>query len=150
MLRVQAASFAFDNFLTERYGLAATTSLQAMAGPEAGGRSGTRPITWRSGKRVVVTVPVSNEGDLTVHAVSVSVQVPAGYALTVGTNPIALGNLPPGVSTSVSWTLQKTAESVVRTMPVSAAGSGYGLAFSDQVMVYLVKPPNLWLPLIFR
>ena len=149
VLRVQAASFAFDNFLTERYGLAATTSLQAMAGPRlAAGPDQAHHLAV--GETVVVTAPVSNEGDLTVHAVSVSVQVPAGYALTAGTNPIALGNLPPGVSTSVSWTLQKTAESVVRTMPVSAAGSGYGLAFSDQVMVYLVKPPNLWLPLIFR
>lgn len=149
VLRVQPASIAFDGFLYERYALAASGALTSVTGPRlAAGPDQAHHLAV--GDTVEVIVPVTNSGDLTLHAVSATFSVPAGFTLLEGTLPTALGNLAAGGGTSARWVLQKTAESVIRTMTVTITGSGYGLSFSDQVAVHLIKPPDFWLPLLAR
>ncbi len=147
VLRVQAVSSSFSGVSTERYALATEDGFQPAAGPSlavTGGRS----YFVETGQSVAVTVNVANSGDLTLHAVTASLALPAGVTLVGGTNPQALGNLPAGSSTPVSWVLQKSGPGVIYTVPVNVSGSGYGLGFSGQTAVNLVLPPTTFLPLI--
>ncbi len=149
VLRVQAVSSTFDGVSFERYALATEENIRQASGPQL--EAGSDQLFFLSpGQRMTVTVPVTNSGDLTLHAVQLSLVLPPGLVLVSGTNPTALGNLPAGNAASATWVLLKTSSQVLEVVPITVVGSGYGSSYSVQLTVRAVKPPALFVPIIHR
>ena len=149
VLRVGATSSTFNGVLSESYALATEEGFSRAEGPDLV-TGGGRTFFLEPGEEVTFTLPVSNRGDLTLHAVEIALDIPAGVLLMGGVNPTALGNMPAGASDSVTWIFRKTADRLVLPVALTVSGEGYGSDFTDEVMVRLVKPPDVFFPLVMR
>ncbi len=149
VLRVQAFSAQLNGVSSEAYALATEEEFSLVAGPELQ-TSGGGAYFVEPGESVTFTLSVTNGGDLTLHAVQVTLIIPSGVLLTDGVNPVAMGNLAPGGSQSATWVFQKVTDQVSRRVTMNTAGQGYGLSFGCQDVVRLIKPPDFFLPLVMR
>jgi serine protease AprX len=149
VLRVQTFSSDLNGVDSEPYALATEGEFSQVTGPELETSDG-RAYFVEPGESVTFTLSVTNAGDLTLHAVQVTIAIPFGVLLTDGVNPVAMGNLAPGGSQSATWVFQKVTDQVLRTIIIDTAGQGYGLSFGSQDLVRLIKPPGFFIPLVMR
>jgi uncharacterized repeat protein (TIGR01451 family) len=149
VLRVQAFSADLEGVYSEPYALATTGVFSKVTGPVLE-TSGGGAYFMEPGESVTFTLTVTNGGGLTLHAVEVTLTIPDQVLLTEGVNPVAMGNLPPDGRQSATWVFQKVTDQVVRTITIDTEGEGYGLSFSSEDRVRLIKPPGFFIPLAMR
>jgi uncharacterized repeat protein (TIGR01451 family) len=149
VLRVQAFSADLNGVDSEPYALATEGDFSPVTGPVLE-TSGGGAYFMEPGESVTFTLTVTNGGGLTLHAVEVTLEIPDGVLLIDGVNPVAMGNLFPDSSQSATWVFQKVTDQVVRTITIGTEGEGYGLSFSSEDLLRLVKPPGFFIPLVMR
>jgi len=151
VLRVQAVSPTFDGVYFEQYAVAGGTGLRPADGPELE-TIPDRAFYGIAGQTIRVTIPAINNGDLTLHAVSATISLPAGVTLLDGSTYVALGNIPAGESRLATWVFRIT-DGMTHTIPISLSGTGYGLAYAAQTNAQLIEfvPTDFsYLPLVTR
>jgi hypothetical protein len=128
--KVKAAS-TVDGLPGEPYALAARRQVTPLVTPRPTASVSVSTTTSRPGDPVQVMAEVRNPSpDLSAESAAARLDLPAGVALAPGSNPAtqAVGDLAPGGTAVVAWTVRATGDALNR-LTVATRASRYGETF---------------------
>lgn len=126
VLKVEAFGTFDPQIAQESFALATPASFEARMGP-ALDVTFEHPATVAPGANFVMTVTVSNAGDLPAHDVMATV---SGLPVVVGSNPASLGSVAAGASVKYDLTLEAPGTTGDVQVTGSAASDAYGETFT--------------------
>lgn len=127
VLKVEAFGVFDPDILTEDFALATQEGFGARSGP-AFGAGFMHPVSVAPGAQFIVSVEVSNTGDLDAHGVTATI---SGATVISGPNPASLGSIADADGSGVAqWTVQAPAVAGPFVLSVAIASDSYGETFT--------------------
>ncbi len=126
VLKVEAFAQFDPNVPTESFALATQENFFAATGPAFDVTFSHQPCVVPGGQ-FPVQVNVTNVGDLTAHAVQVTLN---GVDIVSGSNPANLGSIAPEQSAVATWTAQASAVQGTYPLAADVSSNSYGEVFT--------------------
>ncbi len=141
VIKTYAWSTSFSGASSETYALATEENFE-MASPPAFSISLAMPPAVSSNAVFTVTANVQNTGGVASFSNTVTLNVPAGFTITAGTNPRNIGTIADGATGSASWTVQASGTSGMYIISASNSSASYAETYTGSgSSIILVDPP---------
>lgn len=101
----------------------------------------TNPDILESGSNFNVTVNITNNGEVSVHNINVTILLPPGFTIVSGPNPRSIGTIGPGFSNSANWIIKtpsinsSTNYSIEALIETNCYGEAYSTGRANVVKV---------------
>ncbi|MDH4239924.1 MAG: S8 family serine peptidase, partial [Phycisphaerae bacterium] len=140
VIKAYSWSTSFFGATSETYALATEENF-VSANPPAFNISLVMPPAVSSSAVFTVTANVQNTGGVASFSNTVTLNVPAGFTITSGTNPRNIGKIAAGAIGSASWTVQASGSSGAYIISASNSSASYAETYTGSgSSIILVDP----------